>query len=219
MVIARLSCFPFVWRPASLARNSASACSRTNPCGHARARAHRGRSRMGQALSHVALERDDGRGAKKRVATTCGPLWRRTRLVGRASVDADKSGRATREAAKVSVAAGAPGSAKERNVDPRAPHDRLAGSMDRDCVRARDERRDRGGQPDPGHSTRRTESSGHRPGRRRDVGHRRWHEVDGRLQRGGAAWHGRASAAAGDRGSGTTTHQLTPRVRREEIAR
>ena len=35
--------------------------------------------------------------------------------------------------------------------------------------------------------------------RRRDVGHRRWHEVDGRLQRGGAAWHGRASAAAGDR--------------------
>ena len=172
---------------------------------------------MGQTLSHVALERDDGRSAKERVATTCGPLWRRTRVVDRAPVDADKSGRAAREAAKVSVAAGAPGSAKERNVDPRAPHGRVAGSMDRDCVRARDERRDGGGQLDPGHPARRTESSGYRRARPRDVGHRRWHEVDGRLQRGGADWHGPASAAAGDRR--TTTHQFTPRVRCEEVAR
>ena len=55
-----------------------------------------------------------------------------------------------------------PEAQKERNVDPRAPHGRVAGSMDRDCVRARDERRDGGGQPDPGHPARRTESSGYR---------------------------------------------------------
>ena len=49
------------------------------------------------------------------------------------------------EAAEVSVAAGAPGRAKERNVDPRAAHGRVAGSMDRDGVRARYRRRDGGG--------------------------------------------------------------------------
>ena len=59
-------------------------------------------------------------------------------VVDRAPTDTDKSGRAADQAAEVSVAAGAPGSAKERNVDPRAPHDRAAGSMDRDGVRARD---------------------------------------------------------------------------------
>ena len=114
-------------------------------CRHARARADRGRSRVGQTLPHGALERDDGRGAKERVATARGPLRRGARVLDRAPADADESGRAADQAAEVSVAAGAPGRAEERNVDARAAHGRAARSMDRDRVCARYRRSDGGG--------------------------------------------------------------------------